>query len=296
MIYNIQRFSTHDGEGIRTMIFYKGCPLRCAWCSNPESQSSEPEIMFDKKLCRNFGDCINADPVSIKKNNKGIVINRSLVSDPEKLRNVCISKAITVAGENKSVEELLDEIEKDVPFYKTSKGGVTLSGGEPLSAGTGLENLLIELRNRNIDTAVETSLYVKWENIEKILRLVSAFLVDLKHTNRELFRKYTGGDLNLVLLNLEKLTASHNNVIIRIPVIPGFNHTEEEMKDFIDYISSLKTISEIHFIPYHTLGKEKYRMLGREYTFGNYPAVKPEELIQYVKYAHFKGFKTKIGG
>jgi pyruvate formate lyase activating enzyme len=296
MVYNIQRFSTHDGEGIRTMIFYKGCPLRCAWCSNPESQSFEPEIMFDEKLCRNFGDCLLADPIAIKKNSKGIVINRSLINDPEKLRNICISKAITVAGENKSVTELLDEIEKDIPFYKTSKGGVTLSGGEPLSAGTDLEKLLIKLKNRNIDTAVETSLYVTWENIEKISGLVSTFLVDLKHINRKLFRKFTGGDPDLVFKNLEKLSASHKNVIIRIPVIPGFNHTEKEIKDIIDYISSLKSIMEVHFIPYHTLGKEKYRMLGMEYTFGDYPSVQPDELIQYVKYANSKGFKTKIGG
>ncbi len=278
------------------MIFYKGCPLRCSWCSNPESQSFEPEIMFDKRLCRNFGDCLKADPVSIKKSSNGILINRSLISDPEKLRNICISKAIMVIGEKKSVAELVNEIEKDRPFYHKSKGGVTLSGGEPLSAGTDMEKLLIELKNRNIDTAIETSLYVRWENIERTLGFVSSYLVDLKHTNRELFRQFTGGDPDLVLRNLEKLSARDDNVIIRIPVIPQFNHTFEEIKDIIDYISSLKNIREIHFIPYHTLGTEKYRMLGLEYTFGDFPSVHPDELIQYVKYAHSKGFVTKTGG
>jgi len=296
MIFNIQRFSTHDGEGIRTIIFYKGCPLRCAWCCNPESQSFEPDIMFDVRLCKSFGDCLKVDPVAIKRDNNNIHINRSLIRDPEKLRNICISKAITVAGEKKSAEELLREIEKDIPFYHRSKGGVTLAGGEALSVGIELVTLLKELKKRGIDVAVETSLYVPWENVERTLGMVSTYLVDLKHTNRGLFLQYTGGNLDIVLENLEILAGKKENIIIRIPVIPGFNHTYAEMKEIINHAATLKNIREIHFIPYHTLGKEKYRMLGMNYVFGQIRRVAPAELSDYTRYAGEKGFKTLIGG
>ena len=296
MIYNIQRFSTHDGEGIRTIIFYKGCPLRCLWCSNPESQSFEPEILFDKRFCRNFGDCLKADPDAIKKSSNGTTIDHALIKDAEKLGGVCISKAITVAGEKKSVAELLYEIEKDVPFYHRSQGGVTLSGGEPLSEGPDLEKLLQELKNRNIDTALETSLYVSWPYVERTLGLVSTYLVDLKHTRKDLFTKYTGGELDVVLKNLERLSSKDEKIIIRVPVIPQFNHTKSEMKDIIDYVITLRNIREIHFIPYHTLGTAKYEMLGRNYLFGNHPSVGHQELSEYVNYAESKGLKTRTGG
>jgi len=296
MIYNIQRFSTHDGEGIRTMIFYKGCPLRCEWCCNPESQSFEPDVMFDSRLCKNFGDCLKAGTGGITRDSRGILIDRSLIRDPEKLRNICISKALTVIGEKKSTEDLLKEIEKDIPFYHRSKGGVTMAGGEPLSVGNELVTLLRELKKRGIDVAVETSLYVPRENVERTLGMVSTYLADLKHTNKELFRKHTGGDLNLVLENLKMLTGKKENIIIRIPVIPGFNHTNAEMEEIVNHAATLKNIREIHFIPYHTLGKEKYRMLGLDYIFGQIRRVAPDELSDYTQYAREKGFKAVIGG
>jgi pyruvate formate lyase activating enzyme len=296
MIYNIQRFSTHDGEGIRTMIFYKGCPLRCEWCSNPESQDFEPSVMFNARLCRNLGDCLKAYPSAITQTSEGIVIDRSRIVNPGNLRNLCASGAITVIGENKSVPELLREIEKDIPFYRNSHGGVTLSGGEPLSEGPELEELLSELKKRMIDVMIETSLHVRWENIERTLGLVSTYLVDLKHTDREVFLKYTMGDLNIILSNLEKLVSLNENIIIRIPVVPGFNHTFADMKAIIDYTASLKKITEVHFIPYHSLGAGKYKMLGLEYTFGHNKSVDQSELSEYIRYAGEKGFKVKTGG
>jgi len=296
MIYNIQRFSTHDGEGIRTMIFYKGCPLRCEWCCNPESQTFEPSIMFDPRLCKSFGDCLQAESLGITRSERGICIDRSLIEDPEKLRNVCLSKALTVAGVRMSVKELMQEIEKDIPFYHRSEGGVTLSGGEPLSEGPELILLLNKLKNRRIDVAIETSLYVPWKNVERTTGLVNTYLADLKHTNHELFMRYTGGDLNLVIGNLQKLAARKEHIIVRIPVIPGFNHTLPEIKAVIDFTCVLQQVREIHFIPYHNLGIEKYRMLGMEYVFGAKNRVDPAELPDYVQYAREKGFRVKIGG
>lgn len=296
MIFNIQRFSTHDGDGIRTIIFYKGCPLRCLWCSNPESQSTEPSVMYDHKICKRFGDCIKADPGAVKLNQHGVQINRSAIVHPEKLRDICLSRALTIAGANMSVDELLLEIEKDIPFYHRSKGGVTLSGGEPLSQGADLIILLKELKRRNIDVSVETSLHVNWMKVERCLGLIGTYLVDLKHTNREKFRLYTQGNVQLVLDNLKMLADRKDNIIIRIPVIPEFNHSEHEMKRIIDFAASLNHIREIHFIPYHTLGVEKYAMLGMDYLFGPGKPVEHVELSGYVQYAQTRGFITRIGG
>ena len=296
MIFNIQRFSTHDGHGIRTMIFYKGCPLSCKWCCNPESQAFGPEILYSPSLCKNFNDCLEIKDNANISGKSSIEINWSLVHQPEKFRNVCASRALTVSGEEMSVKSMLLEIEKDMPFYNGSGGGVTLSGGEPLSQGPELMTLLVELKKRNIDTAIETSLHVTWDMIERTIELTDTFLVDLKHTDKEKFNRFTGGDSDLVLDNLVKLTERHKNVIIRIPVIPDFNHTEEEMKKMIDFSASLETIREIHFLPFHNLGSEKYRMLGMEYTYSGKNQVDATELEKYTEYAGSVGLTVITGG
>ena len=296
MIFNIQRFSTHDGNGIRTMIFYKGCPLRCEWCCNPESQSFGYSILFDPGKCKSFGDCLLTGNSGITRSNKGIEIDRSIMPDPEILRNVCLSRAIQISGEEKSAETLLLEIEKDLPFYLHSGGGVTLSGGEPLSQGKDLVELLALLRDRNMDVAMETSLHVDWSSVERCLGLVSTFLIDVKHTDVAKFKRYTGGNLELVLQNMTKLVALQENVIARIPVIPGFNHTPEEIEKIVDFIASLQHVREIHFLPYHTLGTQKYTLLGMEYTFGKKKPVDESGLSNYIDYARNKGFAVRTGG
>jgi pyruvate formate lyase activating enzyme len=296
MIFNIQRFSTHDGAGIRTIIFYKGCPLQCAWCCNPESQSFDCSVMLDNRICRSFGDCLKACPEAVSANGKGIRIDRSRLQDPEMLRNVCLSRALTISGEDKSVIELMTEIEKDLPFYNHSGGGVTLSGGEPLSQDGDLVALLKQLKKKNVDVAIETSLHVTWHQVERCIGLTHTFLVDVKHTDPGKFHLYTKGNLGLVDQNLQQLARHHANIIVRIPVIPDFNHTPFEMNRIIDYISTLHTVREIHFLPYHTLGREKYAMLGMEYAFGNAGSVDESSLIQYIEYANEKGFTTCIGG
>ena len=295
MIFNIQRFSTHDGLGIRTVVFYKGCPLRCWWCSNPESQSFDYSILYHKKFCQNFGDCIRAESKAISRKESGIQIDRSIIENPEVLTNVCLTRALTVSGEKKSVKEILDEIRKDLPFYR-NEGGVTLSGGEPLSQGNDLIELLQALKKLQINIAMETTLHVKWEKIERCIGLVDTFLADLKHTDNEKYKMYTGGDSLLVMSNLVKLDHSGANYVIRIPVIPGFNHTEKEIFKLIDFTSSLKNAKEINFLPYHTFGEEKYNMLNIPYQMKGVKPVEDHELTPYLQYAKEKGFRTKIGG
>lgn len=278
------------------MIFYKGCPLSCKWCCNPESQAFGPEIMYNPRLCKNFKDCLEIKDKAIISGKSSIGVNWSLVHQPEKFRNVCASRALTVSGEEMSVKSMLLEIEKDMPFYNGSEGGVTLSGGEPLSQGPELETLLAGLRQRRIDTAIETSLHVTWDMIERSLDSTCTFLVDLKHTDKEKFNKFTGGDSDLVMNNLVRLAKCHNNVVLRVPVIPDFNHTEEEMKEMIDFSASLETIQEIHFLPFHNLGSEKYRMLRMEYTYSGKNHVDATELEKYTEYARSVGLNVKIGG
>jgi len=251
--------------------------------------------MYDKKICRNFGDCIKTNKAITRINDKGIQINRELLQNPENLKKICASKALTVSGESKSVHELLAEIEKDVLFYRED-GGVTLSGGEPLSQGEDLITLLQELRERNIKVNIETTLHVNWEKVKRCIGLIETFLVDLKHTEKDKFKTFTHGDAELVMNNLKRLTDSGSHVIVRIPVIPGFNHSENEMKQMIDFVYSLKNVNEIHFLPYHTFGVEKYKMLGMDYIFGNQKQVQDSEIITYIQYAQLKGFQTKIGG
>lgn len=296
MIFNIQRYSTHDGEGIRTLIFYKGCPLSCHWCSNPESQSFGYSLMFDSSLCKNFSDCLKVEGKAITQNkNLGLQIHRELVSHPEAYQDVCASKALTVSGENKGVDELLSEIEKDRPFFREN-GGVTLSGGEPLAQGDEILELLKQLKKRHIGVNIETSLHVKWSLVERCIGYVNTFLVDLKHLDAQKFRKFTSGDVKLVKDNLIRLTNSKAQVVIRIPVIPGFNHTQREMYPMLEYTNTLNNVREVHFLPYHTFGEEKYKMLDMEYQMPGQKPVEDWELAPYIQYAESRGLKTKIGG
>ena len=296
MVFDIQRYSLHDGAGIRTLVFFKGCPLRCQWCSNPESQEFGAEIMYDPDRCMDFADCRKIFPDAINRlNGHGVQIERDRIADPDMLRVTCASGALKVTGESLSVEEILTEVSKDIPFYRND-GGVTLSGGEPLSQGTDLIALLEGLHELGISVYVETTLHVTWEKIARCLGIVDTFLVDLKHVDPAKFRSYVLGEAKLVMQNLDRLTKEGEQVILRIPVIPDFNNSASEMEMILDWAATLKGLEEVHFLPYHTFGKKKYTMLGREYPYEGIPAVDETELLPYLEYARLKGFKTKIGG
>lgn len=241
-----------------------------------------------------FGDCIRASCGHIVSDGNMLKIEREKIIDFESLRNICPSKALIVAGETKSVSQIICEIEKDIPFYETSGGGVTLSGGEPFSQGPDLKELLIELKKRGIHVSVETSLHVPWETIENYLGLIDVFLADLKHTDNEKFARYTGGNAALVMNNFRKLDKTGRSFLVRIPVIPYFNFSEPELCTIIDFAAGLKNAHEINFIPFHSLAREKYAMLGKEYIFENHRNIEKAELVPYVEYAEKKGMTAKI--
>ena len=293
-IFDIQRYSLHDGEGVRTNVFFKGCPLRCDWCSNPEGIDPSPSLLFDERLCMQFGDCMMTGDGLFTLKNDSLIINRGKIPDLSPYRNICPSKAIIISGEKKSVPELITEIEKDLPFYRNGEGGVTISGGEPFFQNEDLELLLAGLKKRGINVAVETSLHVPWSRIEQCAYFIDVFLADLKHTDPDKFRKHTGGDLSLVKDNFRKLDATGKKYVVRVPAIPGFNMTMPELQSITDFAISLENSSEIDFIPYHSLAREKYLMLGQDYPYKRHKDVTREELFPIAEYAEKKGMKAKI--
>ena len=228
--------------------------------------------------------------------NDRLMINQDLKSDIEKLRDICPAKALTVAGENKSIDDILKAIEKDMPFYSNSNGGVTLTGGEPFAQNGYLLDLVEELKAKDIDIAVETSLHMPWERIKPYVGLIDCWLVDLKHVDSDKFKKYTGGSAELVMANFHKLDASNANMIVRIPVIPGFNHTFSEMQQIIDFADNLQSVSEVHFILYHALGEGKYQLMGLDYQYKNHKPLHSMEMEDIIEYSKSKGLQVKIGG
>lgn len=296
MIFNIQRFSTHDGDGIRTIIFFKGCPLRCRWCSNPESQAFGYDLLFDPRRCIACRECARlSQQGEFTADGGSIVIHRENIVKPFIFEGICPAKAITVAGDDKSIAEILAEIEKDQPFYANSGGGVTLSGGEPFAQPEMLHELLLQLKRINVPVAVETCLHVAWQSIEPNVALIDVFLADLKHTDSHKFHEQTNGDLHLILANLRQLERLGAPVVIRIPVIPGFNHTETEMRRILDMAAALTNVHEVHFIPYHALGANKYALLGKNYELTG-SSVSEDELAPYIAYASEKWLAAIVGG
>ena len=250
--------------------------------------------MFDERLCRRFGDCIKAGKGQIIASENNLIINRDQISDASALRDICPSGALTVAGRGMSIDEILQEVLKDIPFYNTSGGGVTLSGGEPLSQEPELKDLIMELKSRGIHVSVETTLHLPWESIESYVELIDVFLADLKHTDANKLTRFTGGNASLIMDNFRKLDGKGKPFIVRVPVIPHFNYSEPELHSIIDFASGLKNASEINFIPFHSLASEKYSMLGREYLFMNDRNIEKADLTKYVEYAAEKGLNGKI--
>jgi pyruvate formate lyase activating enzyme len=200
-----------------------------------------------------------------------------------------------VVGEEKSVSAIIAEVAKDVPFYRNSAGGVTLSGGEPFAQPDFLRELLPALKNLAIPVSVETCLHVPWKQIQANLSLMDVFLADVKHADSEKFKQFTGGNLTLILTNLRKLAEINASVIVRIPVIPGFNQTEAEMRGILDIAAALPNVREVHFMPYHALGSAKYALSGRTYDFPM-ASLSEEDMQSYLEYARQNGLTSNVGG
>jgi len=265
-IFNIQRYSTEDGPGIRSTVFTKGCPLRCFWCSNPESQKSWPEIAHRDSLCNQCGRCIEVcDSQAISIVGKKVLINRKRCTRCGKCVEVCIPEAIRLVGNEMSVDEVFQEVRKDVQYYRSSGGGVTIGGGEPLQQPAFVAALLKQCQDEGIHTCIDTSGYADTEALEEVLPHVSLMLFDLKHMDPIVHRKLTGRSNEPIIRNLELITAREIPTIIRVPVIPGFNDSDEDITAIARTVTGMNHLSEVNLLPYHKYGFSKYKQLDRRY-------------------------------
>ncbi|MDX5627574.1 MULTISPECIES: glycyl-radical enzyme activating protein [unclassified Brenneria] len=299
MIFNIQRYSTHDGPGIRTVVFLKGCSLGCRWCQNPESRSRKRDLLFDARLCMADCDlCRRAAPEVIENTAQGLVIFRERLTeaDVDRLQNCCPTQALTVCGEAIELDDIMAVVRRDMPFYQRSGGGLTLSGGEPFMQPEVAGALLRRCRAEGIDTAVETCLHVPWSYIEPSLPYTDLFLADLKHVDERVFRAWTDGSARRVMANLKKVARAGKQLVIRVPLIPNFNADEAAIRAITDFAADELKVADIHFLPYHTLGMNKYVLLNQPYLAADKPLNDPELLAFAQHYAQAKGLKVTLRG
>lgn len=296
-IMNIQKYSIHDGPGIRTTVFFKGCPLSCWWCHNPESQNVKHEIMFFQERCIKCGVCIKRCPESaIKVTDQYPIIDKNKCVICGKCTDFCAKNAREYVGKDMTAQELMKEIIKDEVFYDESGGGVTFSGGEPLIYLDFLDEVLKKCKARGIHTAVDTSGYAPWESIEKIVDKVDLFLFDIKHMNNEKHKKYMNVENVGILENLRKLSSRGSNIFIRMPIIVGVNDDDDEhIHQAIKFISNLNVI-QVNLLPYHKMGMDKYRRLKMDYKLSGEEKPSDEKIGEIADKFKKAGIKIKIGG
>jgi pyruvate formate lyase activating enzyme len=295
LIFNIQRFSVHDGPGIRTTVFLKGCPLNCLWCSNPESQSFFPELMVRDILCKGCGACVEICPrgaITISQE-EGRRIDRGKCDRCFLCLESCQYQALSVCGKYMKVGEILDEVLQDRLFYKNSGGGVTLSGGEVLSQGRFVGNVLKTCRKEGLHTVLDTSGYGPWKEMEAVLPFVDLILFDFKHLNPDEHKRTTGVGNKIILENLQK-ASKMTPVWLRIPLISGFNDSKEQIK-MIALLGKQIGAKKISLLPYHEGGKSKSEQLGRIYPLPEARAPEEEHIHQLKSIIEKEGLQSTIG-
>jgi pyruvate formate lyase activating enzyme len=266
IIFDIKKFSIHDGPGIRTTVFFKGCPLNCSWCHNPESQERQPELMVRENRCIRCGACVVGCAQGALSWN-----GDSVATDPHNCTlcgtcvETCFAEAREMVGREMTVDGVLAEIVRDLPFYEQSGGGVTFSGGEPLSQPRFLEALLAACRDQEIHTALDTCGYARWELLDRLRRDVDLFLYDLKLMDDARHRRFTGVSNALILENLRALMEHGHEITVRVPLIPGVNDDAENLDRLGRFVAGLPGVARVDLLPYHHTGKDKYGRLNRPY-------------------------------
>lgn len=284
MIFNIQKYNMYDGPGVRTIVFFKGCPLRCKWCSNPESQKKRHQVLMKRDACINCGACVEVCPVGIHSINK----DGKHVMDPSiecigcrQCEKACVKTALSVVGEEKTISELIEIVEEDRSFYEVSGGGITIGGGEVLMQPEAAANLLMVCKQRGINTAIETCGFAKKEALLKVAEFVDLFLYDVKHMDSDKHLELTGVRNEKILDNLKTLLENRFNVQVRLPLLKNVNDSEDEILQLINFLTPFrdyKNFKGIDLLPYHKMGVNKYNQLGIEYPIKDDPSLKEEDL------------------
>ena len=298
VVSKIQRLAIHDGPGIRTIVFLKGCPLKCLWCSSPETQSKEFELLHYPQRCIACDSCLEAceeNTILVCPEGKKM-IDRSRCTVCGGCVEVCYAEALQIVGEKKSVAQVLREVGRDRIFYDHSNGGVTISGGEPLQQAEFTRALLCACRKAGIHTAMETSGFQSWDLFETVLDHLDLLLYDLKQMDPKKHRRLTGVSNEMILENLKRALAKGVQTVIRYPVIPGFNEDDENVIAMCRFLHTIDPVKRIDLLPYHRFGEAMYRRLGRDYDLGDLPAMAEEELAHMAETFIREGFKVQIGG
>ncbi len=270
-ILNIQHFCVDDGPGIRTTVFLKGCPLRCTWCHNPETHASNTELMYRHEKCRGCGACVAVCPVQAHSFGKEgeHTIDRTVCVRCGKCASACLYQALEAVGTSQTVEEVMADVLTDRIFYETSGGGITLSGGEPTAQPDFAEALFTAAKNEGLHTAMETCGWCKGETMLRLAPLVDLFLLDWKLTDDALHRQYTGVSNQPIVENLERLNTLGSRVILRCPLIPGINMTEDHYAGIVSLANRFDVIESIDLEPYHPMGIGKSLALGKQAAYEN---------------------------
>ncbi|MGH4124017.1 MAG: choline TMA-lyase-activating enzyme [Clostridium sp.] len=284
MIFNVQKYNMYDGPGVRTLVFFKGCPLRCKWCANPEGLERKYQVMFKRDSCIDCGACATVCPVGIHTISKELKheVNHSIdCIGCRKCVDVCPESALSIVGEIKTVSQLMEIIQEDVMFYDVSGGGVTLGGGEVLMQPEFATNLLMACKQEGINTAIETSGYAKLESILKVAQFTDLFLFDIKHVDAERHYELTGVHNERILENLKELLKRRYNVKVRMPLLKGINDRRDEIESVIEFLMPFreyKNFKGIDLLPYHKMGVNKYTQLEMDYPIEGDPSLSSEEL------------------
>ncbi len=294
VVFDVQRYSVHDGPGLRTNVFLKGCPLRCQWCANPESQNSQPEPALSTDKCINCGQFEEACPICWA-NYNGSDWTTEQRAEFEARAAVCPTGAIHWIGERRTAGDVLREVLRDTPFYQDG-GGVTLTGGEPTAQPAMAEALLRLAKAEGITTAMETCGHVPWEVLERLLAHLDHVLFDIKHLDSETHRAFTGLGNELILSNFRRLVAGSAPVTVRVPLIPGFNASADSVRAIAEFVLELKGTTQVDLLPYHTLGKSKYRTLGREYLWEDHHRLTDSEVDALAEVVVSCGLRVNVGG
>ncbi len=295
LVFLIQRYSVQDGPGLRTTVFMKGCPLKCQWCQNPESLRLYPELMSHDTKCILLGKCIEACPVGAitLDQQKRRKLNRFKCNLCFQCVDACPTKALSRVGEYMTVEEVVAEIERDELFYQKSGGGMTISGGEPLLQWQFVYRLLEACKQRYLHTALDTCGYAHWPTLKNVLEHVDLVLYDIKHMDPKLHKEATGKSNRLILNNL-RMIPPQKKVWLRMPLIPGFNDSEENLTK-LSRLGREIGAEKVSILPYHKLAEEKYKQLGKQYTMAHLEPPSKEYLQQIQKFIESFGLQVTIG-